>query len=455
MPLRNLPAPAQWRSRTTFVLALAAFAVGLGNLWRFSYLTGEHGGGAFVLLYLLCLFVLAVPVMIAEVVLGNYSRAGPLQSLRDGADRSLRSRGWVWLGALASVTALLLLAYYVVVAGWALAFASSVHAGAFASASLVNVGEFFEQLLLDLPRQLYWQGLFLLALTAVVGCGLHRGLGLAPWLLLPGLIALLGVLVRYAMAEGDLSATREFLFSAQLLDFDLRSLQAAMGQAFYTLGIGLAVGVIYGAAAPERIPIGRSVIAVALFDCLIGIAAGLAIFPILFAHNLAPAAGPGLLFVAAPYAFGNTAGGELFGALFFLLVVVAALGAAIALLEVVVQALCSCLPLRRGAALVVAVGLCASAVVLLSASLAEAPARPHGLFVQLDRLVGEWLLPLNALLLSLFVGWRMRRELLRACLYREQDGFFSLWYGLLRYIAPPAIVLVLLTAAWSRWWPAN
>ncbi|TXS90166.1 sodium-dependent transporter [Parahaliea aestuarii] len=439
----------------TFVLALAAFAVGLGNLWRFSYLTGEHGGGAFVLLYLLCLFVLAVPVLIAEVALGNYSRAGPLQALRDSADRSLRSRHWVWVGVLASVSALLLLAYYVVVAGWALAFASSIHDGAFSSASLVNVGEYFEQLLLDLPAQLYWQAVFLLTVMLVVGCGLRRGLGLAPWLLLPGLIALLGVLVRYAMAEGDLSAAREFLFSAQLLDFNLHSLRAALGQAFYTLGIGLAVGIVYGASAPERIPVGRSVIAIALFDSLISIAAGLAIFPVLFAHNLAPTAGPGLLFVAVPYAFGNATGGELFGALFFLMVVVAALGAAIALLEVVVQALRSCLPLRRGAAVLAAGGLCASLVVLLSVSLADNPARPDGLFVQLDRLLGEWLLPLNALLLCLFAGWRMRRELLRACLYREQDGFFSLWYGLLRYIAPPAIALVLLTAAWSRWWPAS
>ncbi|TXS91260.1 sodium-dependent transporter [Parahaliea maris] len=437
----------------TFVLALAVFAVGLGNLWRFSYLTGEHGGGAFVLLYVICLFALAVPALIAEVVLGNYTRAGPLLAVRDAADRSLRSRGWTLLAIMASASALLVLAYYVVVAGWALSFAGSIHAGAFSSASLVNVGEFFDALLQDLPRQLQGQGLFLLLVLGVVGVGVRRGTGLAVWLLLPGFIALLGVLVQFAFEEGDLAATREFLFSAQLLDFDRRSLLAAMGQAFYTLGIGLAVGVVYGASAPERVPVGRSVIAVALFDTLISIAAGIAIFPVLFAHNVAPASGPGLLFIAAPYAFGNTVNGELFGALFFLLVVVAALGAAIALLEVVVSALCACLPLRRRAAVPVAGGLCAILVVLLTESLAMNPSGQGGLFVWLDRLTGEWLLPVNALLLCLFVGWRMRRELLRACLYREQDGFFSLWYGLIRYIAPPAIALVLLSTLWSQWWP--
>lgn len=439
----------------TFVLALAVFALGLGNLWRFSYLVGEHGGGAFVLLYVLCLFGLAVPVLIAEVVLGNYSRAGPLLAVRDAADRSLRSRSWTLLAVLASGSALLVLAYYVVVAGWALAFAASIHAGEFSSASLVNVGEFFESLLQDLPRQLRGQGVFLALALVVVGVGLRRGIGLAVWLLLPGFIALLGVLVQFAFEEGDLAATREFLFSAQLLDFDRRSLLAAMGQAFYTLGIGLAVGVVYGASAPERIPVGRSVIAVAVFDTLISIAAGIAIFPVLFAHNVAPVSGPGLLFVAAPYAFGNTVNGELFGALFFLLVVVAALGAAIALLEVVVSALCASLPLRRRAAIPVAGGLCAILVVLLTESLSLHPSGQGGLFVWLDRLTGEWLLPVNALLLSVFVGWRMRRELLRACLYREQDGFFSLWYGLIRYIAPPAIALVLLSTLWSQWWPVT
>ncbi|MFV0276341.1 MAG: sodium-dependent transporter [Parahaliea sp.] len=442
--------PAKWRSRMTFVLALTAAAAGLGNLWRFSYLSGEHGGGAFVLLYLLCLFGLAVPLMTAEVVLGSYGRARPLLAVREAADRSLRSRGWMLLAGLASVAALLVLVYYLVVAGWALDFASSARNGVFAAASLVNIGQHFDALLLDLPRQLYWQALFLLALMFVAALGLRRGIGLLAWLLVPAMIALLGVLVRFALEQGDLAATREFLFTAQLLDFDQHSLRAALGQAFYTLGVGLAVGVCYGAAAPERAPLGRSVVAVALLDTLIGIAAGVAIYPLLFAHEVVPTSGPGLLFLALPYAFGNSGGGELAGLLFFLLVIAVALGTAVALLEVVIAALTVCLPLRRGAAVLVAGGLCAMLAVPVTESLATTPPGGASLFVALDRVAGEWLLPLNALLLCLFVGWRMRRELLRARLYREYDGFFSLWYDVLRYIAPPAIGLVLLSALWPQ-----
>lgn len=439
----------QWRSRMTFVLALAAAAVGLGNLWRFSYLTGEHGGGAFVVLYLVCLFLLAVPVLIAEVALGNYGRASPLFAVREAADRSLRSRGWMWLAGLAGATSLVLLSFYAVVAGWALAFARSLKRGEFASASVVNVADYFDALLLSLPQQLYWLSLFLLLAMAVVWAGVRRGLGLLAWLAVPVMIALLGVLVRFAFDNGDLAATRDFLFSVQLLDFNWQSLWAAMGHAFYTLGVGTAVGVCYGAYAPQRIPIGRTVMAVALFDTLVSIAVGLAVFPILFAQHLAPASGPGLLFIAVPYAFGNTSAGELFGALFFVLVVISALGTAVALLEVMVTTLVQCFRLRRLTAVVIAGAASWLLALQVVESLGTTPPGEDSLFLLLDRWLAQWLLPLSALAGAVFVGWRMRRELLRAQLYREPDTFFSLWYALLRYIAPPAIVLVLVAALWS------
>nr|WP_277602400.1 sodium-dependent transporter [Parahaliea mediterranea] len=444
-------APGQWRSRMTFVLALAAAVVGLGNLWRFSYLTGEHGGGAFVLLYVLCLFLLGVPVLIAEVALGSYGRASPLIAVREAADRSLRSRAWMCLVALASGAALAVLSLYAVVAGWSLAFANNLRRGEFASASVVDVADFFDALLLDLPVQVYWLSVFLLVAMAVVWAGARRGLGTLAWLAVPVLIALLGVLVRFALEHGDLAATRDFLFSVQLLDFNWQSLGAAMGHAFYTVGAGAAVGICYGAYAPERIPIGRAVIAVALFDTLVSIAVGLAIFPVLFAQHVAPASGPGLMFIAVPYAFGNSAAGELFGALFFLMVVVAALGTAVALLEAVVSSLVQWLGLRRFTAVLLAGAGCWLLALLAVESLGTTSPGAANLLVRLDHWAAGVLLPLAALLGCVFVGWRMRSPLLRARLYRESDGFFSLWYALIRYIAPPAIVLVLAAALWSDW----
>jgi len=430
----------------TFVLALAASVVGLGNLWRFSYLTGEHGGGAFVLLYVLCLFLLVVPILIAEVAIGNYGRASPVLALREAVDRSLRSRGWMLVAMVAGAAALIILSYYSVVAGWALDYARSLGSGEFASASVVNVADYYTALLYNLPQQLYWQSLFLVLAMAVVWVGVRRGLGVLVWLLVPALIAMLVVLVRFALEHGDLAAAHEFLFSAQLLDFNWQSLRAAMGHAFFTLGVGTAVGMCYGAYAPARVPIGRSVIAVALFDTLVSVFAGLAIFPLLFAQHLVPSSGPGLLFISVPYAFGNSSSGELFGSVFFLLVALAALGTAVALLEVVVSMLVQQLRLRRLTAVLVA-GSGAWLLGLLAVeSLGTTPPGHLSLFVWLDRLAADVLLPISALLVTVFVGWRMRKPLLRACLYRESDAFFSLWYLLLRYIAPPVIVLVLLSA---------
>jgi NSS family neurotransmitter:Na+ symporter len=450
-PGRSQGVRGGWRSRTTFTLALAASAVGLGNLWRFSYLAGEHGGGAFVLLYVICLFGLAVPVLIAEVVLGNYGRASPLLAVREAADRSLRSRAWMCLALPAIAAALLILSYYAVVAGWALAFARSLQGGEFTAASLVNVADFFDALLLDLPQQLYWQSLFLLLAMAVVWSGVRRGLGALVWLAVPALIALVVLLVLFALEHGDLNATRDFLFSIQWLDVDAATAWAALGHAFYTLGVGAAVGICYGAYAPERIPIGRTVVAVALFDTLVSIAAGLALFPVLFAHQVAPAAGPGLLFIGVPYAFGNTVAGDLSGALFFLLVVVTALGTAVALLEVLVATLVERFRLRRLTAVLLAGAAGWTLALWMVESLAITPPGQDSLFVALDRLAANLLLPTGALLACVFVAWRMRPELLRAQLYRETDAFFSLWYSVVRYIAPPAILLVLVHGLGATW----
>jgi hypothetical protein len=286
-----------WRSRTTFVLALSASAVGLGNLWRFSYLVGENGGGLFVLAYLFCLFFVAMPVMVAEVIIGSHGRGSPVEALRWAADRSLLSRGWMLLGVLACVTGLLILSYYVVVAGWALAYAWYSHAGWFAAASAPVVAEHFRLLLDDVLLMIYWQTLFLLPAVGVVALGIRRGLGLLVWLTVPCLFALLAALVQFGFDAGDIPATQEFLFSIKPIDFSWNSMLAALGQALFTLGVGVGTGISYGAYAPSRLPIGRSVMAVGVFDTAIALMAGLAIFPIVFANNMEPSMGPGLMFV--------------------------------------------------------------------------------------------------------------------------------------------------------------
>ncbi len=442
-----------WRSRTTFVLALSASAVGLGNLWRFSYLTGEHGGGPFVLTYILCLFLVAVPVLIAEVVIGSHGRGSPVAAIQRASDQSLVSRGWKIVGLLACLTGLLILSYYTVVAGWALAYAQKMQSGVFAAASAVIVGQHFQDFL-DAPREMvYWQSLFLLVTATVLCLGVRRGLGLVVWIIVPALLVLLGVLVDFSLRYGDLPATQDFLFSIKLMDFTPQSVLVALGHAFYTLGVGVGVGISYGAYAPERIPVGRSVVAVAVFDTLISLAAGLAIFPIVFANNIEPSMGPGLMFVSLPYAFGNIMQGEVFGFLFFLLVVVAALGSAVAMMEPIVGYIMQRTGLYRIPAVI---GLTAVVWVLGLGTILSFNIWQNRIwfgnwnfFQLLDAITADFLLPLVSLLLALFVGWRMRPEILRVELSRESGLFFSLWLFLLRYVAPPAIGLILLRAMLS------
>lgn len=437
-----------WQSRTTFVLALSASAVGLGNLWRFSYLAGENGGGLFVLTYLLCLFLVAVPVLIAEVIIGRHGKGGVMEAMRWSADRSLRSRGWLLLGLLTCLTGLLILSYYVVVAGWAVAYAWYLQSGLFAAASVANAAEQFERLLVDPLWMIYCQSLFLgLALLALV-LGVRRGLGLLVWLSVPALMVLLGVLVKFALDTGDLVATRDFLFSVNPADFSPRSVLVALGQALYTLGVGVGVGISYGAYAPRRIPIGRSVIAVAVFDTALALLAGVAIFPVVFANNLEPSMGPGLMFISLPYAFGNMMQGDLYGTLFFVLVVLAALGSVVAMLECLVAVVIQGLRIRRFTA-VLLVGAVVWLLAMLVARSFDPGDRlsqlvPGGLFRLLDNVTADILLPLVALLTAIFVGWRLRSELLRRELSRELDLFYSLWRCLLRYVVPPAIIIIVL-----------
>ncbi|MEH6583949.1 MAG: sodium-dependent transporter [Halioglobus sp.] len=437
-----------WHSRTTFVLALSASAVGLGNFWRFSYLTGEYGGGPFVVTYILCLFLIAVPVLIAEVAIGSHGRASPVAAIEYASDRSMVSRGWKVVGLLACVTGLLILAYYIVVAGWSLAYAYKMQQGVFAAASPAIVGQYFDDFL-DSPREMvYWQSLFLLVATVVVSFGVRRGLGLLAWIVIPVVMVLLGVLVEYALRIGDLEATKNFLFSIKFIDFRPESVLVALGHAFYSLGVGVGIGISYGAYAPERLPIGRSVVAVAVFDTLVALAAGLAIFPIVFANNMEPSMGPGLLFISLPYAYGNSMQGELFGSLFYLMVVVAALGSAVALMEPITSYIMQRTRLRRfPAALVLAAiiwGMGVGVVLSLNTWQDWLWFGNWNFFQLLDAITADFLLPLVSLLLALFVGWRMRREILAVELSRESPLFFWLWRFLVKYIAPPAIGLILL-----------
>jgi NSS family neurotransmitter:Na+ symporter len=433
--------PGAWRSRSTFVFALAGAAVGLGNLWRFAYLLGSHGGTPFLAAYLAGLLLVAVPVVIAEVAVGSLGRAAPPMAWAAAARRARLGAGWGAWGLLAALTALLVLGYGAVVGGWSLTYAWHLARGTFAAASPRDVSAFLDTLLATPWRMLAWQTLFLAAAVAVSAAGVRRGLGTLAWVLVPSLMALFWLLIDFALAHGDLAAAQAFLFSTQPLDFRREAVLVAFGQALFTLGVGLAVGISYGSYAPQRLPLGRSVLAVAVFDSAAALAAGIAVFPVVFANNISPDMGPGLLFVSLPYAFGNLQEGDAYGMLFFLLVALAALGTAVALLEPAVATLCQRLGWRRWQGALAAGGAVWLLALAVAFSLAPGSALA-GLLPLLEQATTGWLIPLGALAAATFVGWCMDPELLRRELYRESDHFFRAWLLQLRFVAPLGLLVV-------------
>ena len=439
-----------WTNQTTFIMALTGLAVGLGNIWRFSYLMGENGGGMFILVYLLSLLLVAVPVLIGEVIIGSHGRSSPIVAMEWACKRANVSIGWAAIGWLTSVTALLILSYYSVIAGWALAYVGKMQTALFTNANVASVGLHFQQFLSDPLGMLYWQSLFLGAALVVMALGLRFGLGLFFWVAVPLFLVLLVILINFSCENGNLEAAKKFLFAFNAWDFSARSALIALGHAFYNLGIGVGAAMAFGAYMPKKTPIVRTVIMVVLIDTVIAIAMGVVIFPIIFANNLEPNMGPGLIFVSLPYAFGNMIQGQWFGSLFFLLVVVTALGTAIALAEPLVGYLIQVWRIRR---IYAALCVCGMAWILglgtvMSFSLWSSRNLIGGLnyFEAIDFLTANILLPICALLIALFVGRVLDREVLRGKLYREGDQMFYLWLWLLRYIVPPAIIIIFVAA---------
>lgn len=430
--------PAErWRSRTTFVFALSIATVGVGNLWRFGWLMGENGGGPFFLSYVLCLLLVGVPLLAAEVVLGTHGRGSPILSVAWALHAADRSRIWLAVPVLTSIAALMMLIASLLVAGWALFYAFQQQLGTFAAMPLAEVGEYLDARIAN-PTGLLGAQLIAAALVAALGAaGVRYGLGLFAWLALPTLVWLLGVLAHYAIDFGDLKGAGAFLFAWQSIDFDRGSFLAALGHALFTLSIGVAVGMTFGAYAPARIPVIRSVMAVALFDLVIAVAAGVALYPLLHAANVEPARDFALLFVAVPFTYGAMPFGDLYGALFFLVVAIAALGSALALLEPALAVLEQQLGIRRRPAAPLLVALAWLVSCLATVGLAA----DGTLLAWIDRGSGLVLIPLAMLLLALFVGWQLPLPLLRQELSRESGSLVTLWYFLLRFVAAPVIAI--------------
>lgn len=436
-----------WTGRWSFVLAAAGSAVGLGNIWKFPYMAGENGGSAFVLVYLACIVIVGLPVMMAEILLGRRAQRNPAMAMGLLAREAGASAKWRFVGIAGIIAGAIILSYYSVVAGWMLDYLVRASSGAFESIGAKEASGAFKGLLADGLRLSLWHTLFMVMTMAVVARGVHRGLEAANRIMMPALVAILVMLLGYGVIEGDMSRAAAFMFRADFSKLTPDVILAAMGQAFFTLSIGMGAMMAYGSYLRRDVSIPHTVLYVAVADTAFAILAGLAVFAIVFGHGMTAAAGPGLVMHTLPIAFGNIPGGAVIGFLFFLLIVFAAWTSAISIAEPAVSWCAEQTRLTRAQASALIGGiiwLMGVAVALSFNAWQDVKLFGLGLFDLFDYLTSNVMLPLGGLMIVAFAGWVLHSAHARAELAAGQR-FFRIWRFTIRYISPVVILLIFLS----------
>lgn len=424
-----------WSGHLGFVLAAAGSAIGLGNIWMFPYRTGVNGGAAFVLVYIAAVVAVGIPLLVAEVLIGRSTRRNPV-----GAFRILRGgTAWPLVGWLGVIAGFVILSYYGVVAGWALDYTwRSATAGGLAAMAGDGTLSSFDALMADGRRQVVLQAAFMVMCIAVVARGVEAGIERASKILMPLLLALVLVLLGYSLTSPGASQGLAFFLNPRFDELSSAGILAALGQAFFSLSIGMGAMITYGSYLEPTQDLRRAACLIAAMDTVLALLAGLVIFPLVFSFGLEPGAGPGLVFITLPKAFNLMPGGMVLATAFFALLLFAALTSAISLLEVVVAFLVDELGIGRRAAAWGAGG----AIFLIGVPSAVAP----GFLDQVDALASNWMLPIGGLFIALFAGWALGCEEARRGYAGEGGaaGGFGAWRFCVRYLAPVAVAVILL-----------
>jgi len=437
-------------------MAATGSAVGLGNIWKFPYIAGENGGGAFVLVYLGCILLVGIPVMMAEVMLGRLGRMSPINAMRKLTADAGYHRSWNCIGWVGVVAGLLILSYYAVIAGWALHYIVEMASGRLQGATGGYAAATFSGLLANPKELIFWQTIFMgLTMIVVIG-GVTKGLGVAVRLLMPLLFLLLVALLFFAAKEGDMAAGANFLFSFRSENLSWAGVLEALGHAFFTLSLGMGAIMAYGAYMPEKAPIGKTVVTIALFDTLVALMAGMVIFPIVFATpGMEPNAGPSLMFQSLPVVFGGMPGGIFFGTLFFVLVTVAAWSSSISLIEPAVAWMIESLGVGRIAAnlflgtIAWVIGL---GTVFSFNRWQDVTLGGNTFFDIMDFVTSSIMLPLTGFFIAVFVGWVLTRDRDVAIVAVGDNAprMLRLWRWLLAYVSPLAIAIIFFMGLYNK-----
>ncbi len=435
-----------WTSRSAFLLASVGCAVGLGNLWRFPYIAGENGGGAFVLVYIAFVVILGVPLIMSELAVGRIGKLSAVGTMRKIIKQGGHSPVWMLIGWISIIVPVLGLSYYSVIAGWSLEYIFKAVSGQFTGVDAAASGAIFAEAQSDWLLLVMWFTIYMFSTVAVVSLGVKDGLETAVKIMMPGLFLILIFLAIYAMVTGSASEAFTFLINPDFSKLTASAILMALGQALFSLAIGVGALITYGAYLPDGVSLPRSAAIIAFADTLVALLAGFAIFPIVFQYGLTPGEGPGLIFATLPIAFGQMPGGILFGTLFFVLLSFAAFTSSIGMLEPIIAWfedkglsrpkmawLTGCLAWSIGMFSLLSFNIIAD----------FKPIADRNIFGIIDFLVANILLPTNALLIGLFAGWALSRKLVS-----EQLGFpigsrhYMLWHYSTKYIAPIAIGIV-------------
>jgi len=472
MVRRRTSIHGEWTSRWAFILAATGSAVGLGNIWKFPYIAGENGGGAFVIVYLLCIAIIGIPIMMAEIMIGRRGRQSPVNTMYSLGIESGSSPHWRWLGWLGVAAGFLILSYYSVIAGWALNYVLETASGTFTDMDASDVSSTFGSFVSNPNSLLFWHTLFMIMTMVIVAKGVNGGLEKAVRFLMPSLFILLLILVGYALNSGEFNRGLQFLFEPNfehllykheaggefILNtygekvFTLDYVLIAMGHAFFTLSLGMGAIMIYGSYLPSNVSIAKTSFLIAAADTMVALLAGMAIFPIVFANQLDPGKGPGLIFETLPLAFGHMPGGVFFGTLFFVLLVFAAWSSSISLIEPAVAWLVENKGIKRVRASVI-MGMACWLIGLLTVFSFNIWEKVYPLnfwkfknmtfFDVLDYLTANIMLPLGGLAIAIFSVWVMSRSSSADEFdMKEASGQFNLWYYMTRYATPVAVLVV-------------
>lgn len=451
-----------WSSRAAFILAAIGSAVGLGNLWRFPAEAGTNGGGAFVIFYILCVALIGLPVLLSETLIGRHGQASAPESVRKVARESGASEGWAVLADVGMLAAFLILSFYSVLGGWVLhyigiffgdLFSSGLTSGAFQDMSAEDIQGFLPALFADTTTLIVLHAVFIAITTFFVARGVSKGIEFVATFLMPTFFILFLGITIYGAFTGAFDRTIEYLFTFEPERLTGPVMLAAVGQAFFSLSLGSALMITYGAYADRETNLASTSGIIAAADTSVALIAGLAIFPIVFAAGLDVAAGPTLMFQTLPQAFQSIPAGALIGLLFFIMVLFAALTSSVALLEAPTVWAIDKFGGSRGVTACVVGGL-AFAIGIVAALSFNVLADWHpldglplfaglGAFDILDTFTGKLLLPIAALITSIFTGWIADKRLIDA-----ENGLSGaphhIWRFLVAWLCPAALIAILI-----------